>query len=89
MCKTFLPSSLHKQHLLQSTAISFHSVVEVISCRKDMQHAVVTPYSQQERALLAGLHTVYFRAKKNLANDLFTDLKLFQVLQVCLCDLFS
>ena len=39
---------------------------------------------------LHGLRTVYFMAKKNLANDLFSDLKLFQVLQVrILCDLFS
>ena len=54
-----------------------------------MQRAVATVYSQQEQAVLAGLRTVYFMAKKNLANDLFSDFKLFQVLQVYLHDLFS
>ena len=58
------------------------AVLEAASCRKDMQRAVVTVYSQQEQAVLAGLRTVYFMAKKNLANDLFSDLKLFQVFQV-------
>ena len=44
--------------------------------------------SQCKKAVLAGLRTVYFMAKKNLANDIFSDLKFFQVLQVYLHNLF-
>ena len=62
------------------------AALEAASSRKDMQRAVATVYSQQEQAVLAGLRTVYFMGKKNLANDLFSDLKLFQVLQVYLHD---
>ena len=45
-----------------------------------MQRAVSTAYRQQEPAVLAALYTVYFMAKKNLPNDMFSDLKQFQVL---------
>ena len=75
-------------HLLSLTQ-EHRAALEAASCRKDMQRAVVTVDSLQEQAVLAGLSTVYFMAKKNLANDLFSDLKLFQVLQVYLHDLFS
>ena len=47
------------------------AALEAASCRKDMQRAVITVYSQQEQTVLAGLCTVYFMAKKNLANHLF------------------
>lgn len=84
-CNKFKKDSLQKHVLTQE----HRAALEADSCRKDMQRAVATVYSQQEQAVLAGLCTVYFMAKKNLANDLFSDLKLFQVLQVYLHDLFS
>ena len=84
-CDKFKKDSLQKHALTQE----HHAAVEVAFCRKDMQRAVATAYSQQEKAVLAGLRTVYFKAKKNLANDLFSDLKLFQVLQVYLHVIFS
>ena len=68
--------SLQKHALTQE----HRSALEASSCRKDMQRAVATAYSQRERAVLAGLRTVYFMAKKNLANDIFSNF--FQVLQV-------
>ena len=77
-------SDKFKKDSLQKYALTkkHRAALEAASCRKDMQRAVVTVYSQQEQAVLAGLRIVYFMAKKNLANDLFSDLKLFQVLQV-------
>ena len=84
-CDKFKKDSLQKHAQTQE----HRAALEAASCRKDMQRAVATVYSQQEQAVLAGLRTVYFMAKKNLANDLFSDFKLFQVLQVYLHDLFS
>ena len=66
--------SLQKHAMTQE----HRAAVEVASCRKDMQRAVATAYSQQEKAVLAVFCTVYFMAKKNLANNFFSDLKLFK-----------
>ena len=73
-CDKFKKDSLQKHTLTQE----HRSVLEASSCRKDMQRAVATACSQRERAVLAGLRTVYFMAKKNLANDIFSDLKFFK-----------
>ena len=79
-CDKFKKDALQKHALTQE----HRTAIEATSCLKDMQRAVTTAYSQQEQAVLAGLRTVYFMAKKNLANYLFSD---FQVLQVYLHDL--
>ena len=55
---------------------------EAKSGRRNMQCALAPSYRQQELAVLAVLRIVYFMAKKNLPNDIFTELKQFQVLQV-------
>ena len=81
-------SDKYKKDSLQKHALTHEhrAALEAASSRKDMQRAVATVYSQQEQAVLAGLHIGYFMGKENLANDLFSDLKLFQVLQVYLHD---
>ena len=66
-----------------------HAAVEAKSGRRDMQRAVATAYRQQELAVLAALRTVYFMAKKNLPNNMFSDLKQFQVLQVSALDVYA
>ena len=71
-------SDKYKKDSLQKHALT-HEHRAALESRKDMQHAVATVYSQQEQAVLAGLRTVYFMGKKNLANDLFSDLKVLQV----------
>ena len=64
---------------------------------REERHAVrvATAYRHQEQAVRAALRTIFFMAKKNLPNDMFSDLKQFQVLQVsaflklnCVCMLF-
>lgn len=47
-----------------------------------MQRAIANINRSQEQAVVAALKTVYFMAKKNLANDIFGDMKQFLVLQV-------
>ena len=52
------------------------AAMQVKAGRKDMQRAVTSMYHQQELALAvcAALRTIYFMAKKNLPNNMFSDL---------------
>ena len=47
-----------------------------------MQQAIANINRSQEKAVISTLKTVYFMAKKNLANDIFGDIKQFLILQV-------
>ena len=47
-----------------------------------MQAAVAATYRSHRHAVDTAFRTVYFMGKKNLANDLFADLKLFLLRQV-------
>ena len=58
------------------------AAVQAKAGRKDMQRAVATTYRQKELAVCVALRTIYFMAKKHLPNDIFSDLKQLQVLQV-------
>ena len=60
----------------------YHCVALVAkSGRKDVKQAVNTVYRNQEHAVRAALHTVYFMVKIKLPTDIFSDLKQFEVLQ--------
>ena len=56
-----------------------------------MQRAISTEYQNQECAMHAALHTVYFMAKKPLPADIFADLNGFLYLllnlNIYLCNL--
>ena len=73
-----------KQYALRKHALTndHRAAVQVKAGRKDMQCAVASTYRQQELAVCVDLHTIYFMAKKYLPNDMFSDLKQFQILQV-------
>ena len=72
-----------KDALKKHAATSDHRAsVVAIAGRRDMQMAVTTAYKSHKRAVIAALKTVYFMAKNNLPNDIFSDLKQFLVLQV-------
>ena len=47
-----------------------------------MQQAIANVNRSQEKAIVSALKTVYFIAKKNIANDIFGDIKQFLILQV-------
>ena len=68
-----------RKHALTNDHVA---AVQAKAGRKDMQRAVANTYRQQELAVRAALRTIYFMAKKNLPNDMFSDLKQFQILQV-------
>ena len=72
---------LKKDALKKHALTNDHRVaVQVKAGRKDMQRAVASTYRQRELAVCAALRTIYFMAKKNLPNDMFSDSKQFQVL---------
>ena len=76
-------SKLKKDALRKHAATADHrSAVMAKSGRRDMQRAIATANRSQEQAVVAALRTVYFMAKKNLANDVFGDMKQFLVIQV-------
>ena len=47
-----------------------------------MERAVANAHRSKEQAVIAALKIVYFMAKKNLASDIFSDLKEFLTVQV-------
>ena len=53
-CDKFKKDSLQKHAQTQE----HRAALEAASCRKDMQRAVATVYSQQEQAVLTGLRTI-------------------------------
>ena len=77
-CDKFKKDALRKH----AVTTDHRSAVLAKSGRRDMQRAITTAYRSQEQAVVAALRTVYFMAKKNLANDIFSDMKHFLVLQV-------
>ena len=52
--------------------------------RRDMERAVARAHRSQETSVIAAMKTVYFMAKKNLANDIFGDMKQFLIHQISL-----
>ena len=62
--------------------VDHRAAVEARSERRDMEHAVAMANQSHQQAVIATLKTVYFMSKKNLSNNLFSDLKHFLVLQV-------
>ena len=77
-CNKFKKDSLRKH----ATTVDHCTAVEARSARKDMQQAVANVNCSQEKAVVTALKTVYFMAKKNLANDIFGYMKQFLILQV-------
>ena len=77
-CNKFKKDSLKKH----ATTADHRFALEARSARRDMQHAIAHVNRSQEKAVVAALKTVYFMAKKNLANDIFGDMKQFLILQV-------
>ena len=79
-CNKFKKDSLKKH----ATTVDHRAALEARSARRDMQRAIVHVNRSQEEArpFIAALKTVYFMAKKNLANDIFGDIKKFLILQV-------
>ena len=65
-----------------ATTVDHCAAVEARSARKDLQQAIANVNCSQEKTVIAALKTVYFMAKKNLANDIFGDMKQFLILQV-------
>ena len=78
-CSQFKKAAL-KRHA--TTSDHRASMVANAAGRRDMQIAVTIAYKSHKRAVIAALQTVYFMAKNNLPNDIFSDLKQFLVLQV-------
>ena len=74
----FKKDSLRKH----STTVNYCAAMEARNARKDMQQAIANINCSQEKAVVATLKTVYFMTKKNLANDIFGDMKQFLTLQV-------
>ena len=72
-----------KKDVLSKHALTadHRAAIEAKACRRDMQQALAHSYRDQELAVISALKTVYFMAKKNLPNDLFSDLKQFLVFQ--------
>ena len=70
-CNKFKKDSLKKH----ATTVDHRAALEFRSARRDMQRAIVHVNRSQEEAVIAALKTVYFMAKKNLANDIFGDIK--------------
>ena len=79
-CNKFKKDSLKKH----ATTVDHRAALESRSARRDMQRAIVHVNRSQEEArpFIAALKTVYFMAKKNLANYIFGDIKKFLILQV-------
>ena len=77
-CNKFKKDSLKKH----ATTVDHRAALEARSARRDMQRAILHVNRSQEEAVIAALKTVYFMAKKNLANDIFGDIKQFLILQV-------
>ena len=77
-CRTF-----KKDNLVKHVQTSDHrAALSVISGRHDMERAVANAHRSEEQAVIAALKTVYFMAKKNLASNIFSDLKEFLTVQV-------
>ena len=65
-CNKFKKDSLKKH----ATTVDHRAALEARSARRDMQRAIFHHVNRsQEEAVIAALKTVYFMAKKNLAND--------------------
>ena len=64
-----------------ASTVDHRAALKAKSGRRDMQRAVATAYRDQGNAVHAALCTVYFMMKKNLPNDIFIDLKQFQIMQ--------
>ena len=62
--------------------VDHRAALEARSCRKDMQQAIARAHRSQEVSVIAAMKTAYFMAKKNLANDVFGDMKQFLIHQV-------
>lgn len=72
-CDKFKKDALRKH----AQTNDHRAAVEAIAGRRHMQRAIANTYSHQEQAISAALRTAYFMAKKNLPNDMFSDLKQF------------
>ena len=78
-CRTFKKDNLAK-HVQTS---DHRASLSAISGRRDMERAIANAHRSEEQAVIAAFKTVYFMAKKNLASDIFSDLKEFLIVQVC------
>ena len=78
-CRTFKKDNLAK-HVQTS---DHRASLSAISGRRDMERAIANAHRSEEQAVIATFKTVYFMAKKNLASDIFSDLKEFLIVQVC------
>ena len=72
-----------KDTLKKHVAIVDHRIVLTAkSGKRDMQRAIGNIHWNREHAVYAALWTVYFMGEKNLPNNIFADLKHFQILQI-------
>ena len=78
-------SKFKKDNLRKHVTTSDHrAALDAIGGRRDLERAVANAHRNEEQAVIAALKTVYFMAKKNLASDIFSDLKEFLIVQVSL-----